>query len=70
MEVGALVPEDSGGEQDLSPRQVEAVYALLKRFGKGKGKAVSRRPLLRRPTAAAAARARAREARASRGRAG
>eukprot|EP00969_Alexandrium_andersonii_P216782 9574773-Alexandrium_andersonii.AAC.2 len=38
MEVGALVPEDSGGEHDLSPQQVEAARALLKCLGKGKGK--------------------------------
>eukprot|EP00969_Alexandrium_andersonii_P204171 9021279-Alexandrium_andersonii.AAC.1 len=38
MEVGALVPEESDGGQDLNPQQVEALYALFKRLGKGKGK--------------------------------
>eukprot|EP00969_Alexandrium_andersonii_P273254 12077558-Alexandrium_andersonii.AAC.2 len=47
MEVGALMPEDSGGEHDLSPQQVEAA------------RAESRRPLPRHRTVVAA-RARAR----------
>eukprot|EP00969_Alexandrium_andersonii_P042046 1844657-Alexandrium_andersonii.AAC.1 len=38
MEVGALVPEPSGGELDLSPQQIEELHALFRRFSKGKGK--------------------------------
>eukprot|EP00969_Alexandrium_andersonii_P115417 5104067-Alexandrium_andersonii.AAC.1 len=37
MEVRALTPDDSGGEGELGPRQVDAICALLKRFNKGKG---------------------------------
>eukprot|EP00969_Alexandrium_andersonii_P337910 14934085-Alexandrium_andersonii.AAC.1 len=38
MEVGALGSEESDGGQDLSPRQVDALQALFRRLGKGKGK--------------------------------
>eukprot|EP00969_Alexandrium_andersonii_P156515 6919472-Alexandrium_andersonii.AAC.1 len=38
MEVRALTPDDSGGRQELDLQQADATYALLKRFGKGKGK--------------------------------
>eukprot|EP00969_Alexandrium_andersonii_P350392 15433145-Alexandrium_andersonii.AAC.1 len=37
MEVGAPTPGDSGGERDLDPQQVDAVYALRKRFDEDKG---------------------------------
>eukprot|EP00969_Alexandrium_andersonii_P032180 1405504-Alexandrium_andersonii.AAC.1 len=38
MEVGALTSEESDGGQELSSQQVEALYALFKSLGKGKGK--------------------------------
>eukprot|EP00969_Alexandrium_andersonii_P174970 7738305-Alexandrium_andersonii.AAC.1 len=39
MDIGALAPDDPRGEgSDLDPQHVEAIFALLKRFGEGKGK--------------------------------